>query len=263
MSRLLLCLIMVAAHAVADVKDDFWEAARKGDAKTVEALLAKGVDVNTKFRYGATALSYACDRGHTEVVKVLLAKGADVNVKDTFYSATPMSWAVQKGHTEIIKMLLAKGAEGRDEALMGGVFSGKIETVTAVLEAGGLKPDTLSRALARAESSKNAELAALLKKHGAVMPESKVQVPLETLKSYEGVYQGEGTPEFTVAIKEGKLTIGPPGQMLVLQAISMVAFQPLEFSATITFEVQDGKATSFSLKQGERTTVFKKVEKKP
>ena len=70
------------------------EAARKGDAAAVKKLLDEGVDVNTKFRYGATALSYACDRGHLDVVKLLLDRGADVNVRDTFYSATPLTWAV-------------------------------------------------------------------------------------------------------------------------------------------------------------------------
>ena len=48
------------------------DAARKGDAATVKKLLDEGVDVNTKFRYNATALFYACDHGHLEVVKVLL-----------------------------------------------------------------------------------------------------------------------------------------------------------------------------------------------
>ena len=58
-----------------------WEAARKGDAAAVKTLLDAGVDVNTPFRYGATALSYACDRGHLEVVRVLLERGADANVE--------------------------------------------------------------------------------------------------------------------------------------------------------------------------------------
>src|SRR5437867_328914 len=104
--RVLFLLLMLVPLAVADDKNDFWLAARQGDAKTVEALLAKGMDVNTRFRYGATALSYACDHGHAEVVKVLLAHDADVNVKDTFYGETPLGWAASKGSLEIVKMLL-------------------------------------------------------------------------------------------------------------------------------------------------------------
>src|SRR4029453_6192290 len=99
-------------------------AARKGDAATVTKLLDEGVGVNTKFRYGATALSYAADHGQLEVVKVLLARGANVNVKDTFYGATPLPWAVSPAltrkpeHAEIVGLLLKHGAEGKEDALM-------------------------------------------------------------------------------------------------------------------------------------------------
>ena len=92
------------------------DAARKGDAAAVKKLLDEGVDVNTKYRYDATALFYACDAGHVEVVKVLLDKGADLTVKDTFYGFTPLMLAVSPArkktpaHTEIAKLLIAKGA---------------------------------------------------------------------------------------------------------------------------------------------------------
>src|SRR4030095_2173568 len=71
------------------------DAARKGDATMVKQLLDEGVDVNTKFRYNATALFYACDHGHVEVVKVLLDKGADLTVKDSFYGFTPLLLGVR------------------------------------------------------------------------------------------------------------------------------------------------------------------------
>src|SRR6516162_10774989 len=97
-------------------RDEFLAAARKGEAKKLEALLAKGADVNAKSDYGATALHFAADKGHLEVVKLLLKYKADVNAKDTFYQATPMTWAVYRGHVEVIKALLEAGANA-DEAL--------------------------------------------------------------------------------------------------------------------------------------------------
>ena len=71
-----------------ELNDQLWEAARKGDAAAVTALLDKGADVNAKFRYGTTALFKAAERGNTEVVKVLLARGADVTSR-TLSTARP------------------------------------------------------------------------------------------------------------------------------------------------------------------------------
>ncbi|MGH7601057.1 MAG: ankyrin repeat domain-containing protein, partial [bacterium] len=110
-----------------DLNDELWAAARKGDASAVKALLAKGADVNAKFRYNATALSYAADRGHLEVVKVLVEHGAELNIKDTFYNSPPLSWAAFNGHTEVVKFLLEKGAEGKETALMSGIESNNLE----------------------------------------------------------------------------------------------------------------------------------------
>src|ERR1700730_8915983 len=126
-----------------ELNDQLFEAARKGDAAAVTALLDQGADVNAKFRYGTTALFKAAERGNTEVVKVLLARGADVNVKDTFYSATAMTWALSNKHIEVVRALLEKSADSVGEVLMSGVRDGNIEFVRVALDRGGLKPDTL------------------------------------------------------------------------------------------------------------------------
>ena len=93
---------VIAQNPKQELNDQMWEAARKGDAAAVTALLDKGADVNAKFRYGTTALFKASERGNTEVVKVLLARGADVTVKDTFYGATAMTWALENNHLEVV-----------------------------------------------------------------------------------------------------------------------------------------------------------------
>src|SRR5687767_5877711 len=151
---LLLFALLLAPPAVSaqDAKqalnDQFFEAARKGDVAAVTALLDKGAEVNAKFRYGATALFKAAERGHADVVKLLLARGADVTVKDTFYGATAMTWALDNKHVEVIRALLEKDASSVNDVLMTGVREGNVALVRTAIEKGGLKPETLTGALA-------------------------------------------------------------------------------------------------------------------
>src|SRR5260221_13161984 len=65
--------------------EELWRAAKQGQAEQIEALLAKGVDVDAETEYGVTALQFAAGRGHLDVVRVLLAHEADVNKRDRFY----------------------------------------------------------------------------------------------------------------------------------------------------------------------------------
>lgn len=268
MSRRLCILLLIilafplaafAQDAKQSLNEQLWEAARKGDAVAVRTLLDKGADVNAKFRYGATALSYASDKGHVEVVKVLLERGADVNVRDTFYNVTPLQWAMEKGHTAIIKALLDKGAEGVDEVLMSSVRNNNEELVSHALAKGNLKPETLTAALvASSDDEKKARITELLKKAGAMPPP---EVAAEILQSYVGKYKSERGTEISVTTKEGKLYAAVTGQNpFNLTAVNNTTFRPTAFDAVIVFNVEGGKTVSFSFKQQPTTTLFKKVE---
>lgn len=254
----LLCPLCASAQ---DRNEEFFAAARKGDTAAVKALLDKGVDVNAKTRYGATALSYACDKGHIDVVRLLIERGADVNTKDTFYGEVPLGWALGKEYIPIIKLLLEKGATGVERVLMAGVGEGKIELVRVALDKGGLKPETLNNALRRASTGSNKEIAELLKKAGAVMAE--VAVDPEVLKSYGGVYKNEQVGELTIEIKEGKLVGRVAGQStFTTSVVNKSTFSINEVEATITFNTEADKVTGFTLSQGGATFVFKRVEPK-
>ena len=258
MALVLLCPLCASAQ---DKNEEFFAAARKGDAAAIKVFLDKGVDVNAKTRYGATALSYACDKGNIEVVKLLIERGADVNSKDTFYGEVPLGWALSKEHIPIIKLLLDKGATGVERVLMAGVGDGKIELVQVALDKGGLKPETLNNALRRASAGTNKEIVELLKKAGAVAAE--VSIEPEVLKTYAGAYKNEQVGELTVEVKDGKLLGKLAGQgSFTTFAVNKNTFSINEVEATITFNTEGDKVTGFTLKQGGGTFVFKRVELK-
>ncbi|HXG67548.1 MAG TPA: ankyrin repeat domain-containing protein [Blastocatellia bacterium] len=253
-----LLLLMPFAVRAQDLNEELLAAARKSNAEAVKALLAKGADVNAKTRYGATALSFACDRGSVEVVKTLLEHGADVNVRDTFYGATPLVWAADKGHVEIVRMLIDKGAKGKEGALMTGVRENNAALVKTVLETGGIGELTLTSALATATKNNNAEIIELLKKAGAQPPP---QVDADTLKSYAGLYKNEQGTEFEFTVKDGRLVGGPKGQNpFSMTALDKTTFKIGEFDVTVTFSVEAGKVTGFTVNQGGTTSSYKRVE---
>ena len=258
MALVLLCPLSGSAQ---DKNEEFFAAARKGDTTAIKALLDNGIDVNSKTRYGASALSYACDKGHIEVVKLLIDRGADVNSRDTFYGEVPLGWALSKDHIQIVKLLLDKGATGIERVLMSGVQDGKIDLVKVALEKGGLKPETLNSALRRASAGSNKEIVELLKKAGAVVAE--VSVEPEMLKTYAGSYKNEQVGELTVEVKDGKLLGKLAGQgSFTTSAVNKNTFAINEVEATITFNSEADKVTGFTLKQGGGTFVFKRVEPK-
>src|SRR3954471_17303823 len=177
---LLITLVAIMALAQAtppSQAEQLQEAARKGDAAAVKKLLDDGVDVNTKFRYGATALFYACDHGHVDVVKVLLDKGADLTLKDSYYGFTPLMLAVSPAqkrrpeHTEIAKLLIARGAPGKEAALGSAVDEGNTALAKFILDSGGIPAPNLSETLEAAKSGNKTEIVALLEQAGARVPE--------------------------------------------------------------------------------------------
>lgn len=262
----LLLTLLLATQAQADEPGDrLFEAAQKGDAAAVRALLGKGVDVNTKFRYGTTALLYAAQKGHVEVVRTLLDHGADVNARETMAGMTPLMFAAFKGHAGIVKMLLDKGADP-DPALTPAVFFGHLETVRALLGVKTLKPETLSSALAAATQAGRNGIAELLRKAGATAPDPAAgfQVDPETLKGYIGTYKTQDGVEFSFAVRDGKLMGGNIfDDPAPLKTVDKTTFRLPGFEeSTILFNVENGKTTGFTLKQRTGDMVFRKVEQK-
>jgi uncharacterized glyoxalase superfamily protein PhnB len=146
------------------------------------------------------------------------------------------------------------------EMLMTGVWEGNVDLVRSTLENHSVKPETLTKALALASAGdhKNADIAEMLKKAGAVPPAS---VDVETLHSYVGKYIGEQGFEINVTFKDGKLFAAPGArEPLSLLAVDNTTFRPIFFDdyGTITFNVAGGKTIGCILKRGSDQTQLKR-----
>jgi hypothetical protein len=269
-------LVLVAAAAALaqdgrppappDKIEAFSEAARKGDVVAVRKLLDEGVDVNTKFRYDRTALSYACDRGHLEVVTLLLERGADVNAEDTFYHATPLSWAVNPAmgrtpqHEEIVALLLKRNPKGKENALMAAVGTGNAAMTKLILDSGNIAAGSMSDALESATRGNKSEIVALLQQAGA-KPRVEFKIDEAQLARYAGTYSGPGGAELVLTVSGGRLTGGAPGQRLTFVARDARTFGVVEAPGpTLTVNLEGEKVTSISFPN--TATIWTRVEGK-
>ena len=152
------------------------------------------------------------------------------------------------------------GQQSAFAVLMTGVREGNAEYVRVALDRGGLQPEALNVALgiASAGDTKNAEIAEMLEKAGALCPP---EVDAETLQAYVGKYIGEHGLEVGITVEDGKLFAAPAGQQsLGLVAINETTFRPIAFDGvTITFNVESGSTMGATFKQGEAAMELKKV----
>lgn len=268
---IVLAAVLLLAQAPPLTKaEQLQDAARKGDAAAVKKLLDEGVDVNTKFRYNATALFYACDHGHLDVVKVLLDRGADMGLKDTFYGFTPLMLATDPAqkktpaHTEIAKLLIAKGAPDKEVAVTSAVEAGDAAMVKFVLDS-GIAPAKLTDPLEAAKAANKADIVALLEKAGA-KPYEDFKIDPAMLAKFAGAYRSAAGTDLTIVLAGARISVGqpgsPPAQRFMMIATGEKAFKGMRVPVTLTFQVEGDKVVSFTMMQGPNPTVYTRVEGK-
>lgn len=87
------------------------EAAQRGDAEAVHALLAAGgLDVDAPTRDGTPPLHWAVRAGDGETTERLIAAGADVNIANR-YGVRPLHVAIAAGDAALTRRLLDAGAD--------------------------------------------------------------------------------------------------------------------------------------------------------
>lgn len=135
------CLLSTSAHAA---DSPLHSAARGGWNKPeVEALLARGADVNARDERGETPLHTAAfwGGGRKYIAELLLARGADVNARDT-HGFTPLYVAAAQNNAEVAELLLARGADVNAKAkngwtpLFGAVSKGNTGIAKTLLDKG-------------------------------------------------------------------------------------------------------------------------------
>jgi outer membrane protein assembly factor BamB len=252
--------LLFVLPARADDREDLWAAAKKGDAKAVEAILARGVDVNAKTPYGATALFYAADKGNLEAVKVLLKHKAEPNAKDTFYKSTPLLWALLNNHFDVAIALVEAGAKDSETGLILAARAGQAAVAKTILEKTKPTATTLASALSVTPKD-HPEIVELLKKAGA-KPSSAAGEPVmdaNVLKKFEGVYGNENGVEYAIVLAEGKLHVRLGGQELYVLQPAGKSFKGVGEDATLTFKQDGDKIGGLTLKAGGVDTEFKRL----
>jgi hypothetical protein len=152
------------------------------------------------------------------------------------------------------------GQESLHSTLMGGIYEGDSARVKRALDSGALKPVTLNIALAfaLATEKKNSQIVEMLTAAGAQpLPE----VALATLESYAGSYKGEHGAAAEVSVKDGRLFVTPAGdQTMSLWPLDQRTFTAVAMAgATLTFQVENGKALGLTLNHEGHPVQLKKL----
>lgn len=148
------------------------------DSDTVRALIAQGVDPNTRGAYETPALHWLVRVDDVETARLLIEAGADVNGL-TGLGVSPISLAVEEGSPAMTRMLLEQGADANgilgsgESLLMSAAGVGEKDVVAALLEHGATvdfrDAEFAQSALMIAAREGHADIVELLLEHGAAV----------------------------------------------------------------------------------------------
>ncbi|CAH0017361.1 unnamed protein product [Clonostachys rhizophaga] len=166
-----------------------YAAAKLGDGKLVERLLAHGADVDAWSVDHGTALIIASSKGHLEVIQLLLDAGADINLYGRL-DGSALYEASSHGHDVVVRNLLAKGADvNAGNPLLAALQNGHIG-IADLLRDHGANIDApsghYSSALSWASSEGKVKLVRSLLDYGADpnMAHGKLPRPLQAAAAY-------------------------------------------------------------------------------
>ena len=138
-----LAAVLGLAQAVPEAKSDprIVEAAARQDWAAIHALAKQGVDVNSTWADGATALLWAAHWDNLSTASLLLGAGANANAA-TDSGVTPLDLAAENASVAMVDKLLSAGANpnlpqiGGLTALMIAAHTGNVQIVRSLLARG-------------------------------------------------------------------------------------------------------------------------------
>jgi len=253
----LVLAVVPVSFSAADLNEELLTAARKGDVAAVTQLLEKGAAIETKTAYGQTPLYLAAMNGHEDLVRFLLEKGANPDVTDTFYKAPVLIFAISRGHFATARLLIDKGTGDPDQLLPQLAQAGNVELIQTLIDKRKPSQAALDSAYEGARQRNQIWVAALLEKAGAREPAPAPKLDITLLESYAGNYKSDGIPlSIRAFVRDGILLMQAEGQgEFALTPKSEKIFQFTPAQITVEFS----SASSFTLKQGAMSYVFKKA----
>ena len=106
----MIALSAVVLLAAAPINAPVAQAAMRGDADAVRALLMEGADVNAAQGDGMTALHWAAERGNNGIAEMLVYAGANLKATTRIGAYTPLHLASKVGSAEVVQLLLTYGS---------------------------------------------------------------------------------------------------------------------------------------------------------
>ena len=108
-----MCKMSYVGHYYEDPSAKLWDGVYKNNYKKIEEAFKEGADVNMKNDNGVWFLLVASGHGNARMVNLLLEKGIDVNITDDYdyNNNTALSTAVINAKYDVVELLIEKGAD--------------------------------------------------------------------------------------------------------------------------------------------------------
>jgi uncharacterized protein len=181
-AAVVISFVLGASSSFADERLAIVDAAKRGDAAAVRALVEKKANVNTAAADGTTALHWASYHDDLETAELLIRAGAKVSAA-TDLGVTPLWTASQNTSAAMVRKLLEAGADPNiallagETPLMVAARAGSAGVVELLL-ARGAKPNARGTrgqtALMWAVAQKHPDVVSVLVKHADIHAKSDV-----------------------------------------------------------------------------------------